>query len=117
MFAKQQAQSVWGASPAGQIFAKGLQPGTRDFFESTRRLRNEYEMRSVLELIPFTALADARVLELGCGAGYDALEFCSAGARYTGIDITFENIGRTRRHLALYGYTGHVLHGDAQSLS
>jgi ubiquinone/menaquinone biosynthesis C-methylase UbiE len=117
MLEKQRAQRVWGATPAGSAFAKGLDPGTKEFFESVSRRRNGYELRSVLKLIPFTAFTGSKVLEVGCGAGYDALEFCRAGAEYTGIDIAFENILRTKKHLALYGYWPKAVQGDAECLS
>jgi ubiquinone/menaquinone biosynthesis C-methylase UbiE len=114
---KLRAQHVWGASPAGARYAAGLQPGTKEFFESTAARRNEIEMASVLKLIPFQSCAGLRVLELGCGAGYDALAFCQAGADYAGIDLTGENTIRTRKHLALYGYAARVLQGDAERLA
>jgi ubiquinone/menaquinone biosynthesis C-methylase UbiE len=114
---KQRAQSVWGASPAGQSLAPELRPGTRAYFESTRRRRGEYELRTVLALIPFHEFAGKRVLEIGCGAGYDAMEFQLAGADYFGIDLTYENTLRTRAHLGFYGYSPNVGQGDAESLS
>jgi len=117
MLEKQRAQRVWGATPAGSGLAKGMLPGTREFFESVRKLRNGYELRSVLKLIPFAAFSGSKILEVGCGAGYDALDFCRAGAEYTGIDIAFENVGRTKAHLALYGYEPQAVQGDAEFLS
>lgn len=53
---------------------------------------------------------------MGCGAGYDAYEFCRNGADYTGIDIAPENIERTKKHLSFYGYSPIILEGDAENL-
>jgi ubiquinone/menaquinone biosynthesis C-methylase UbiE len=117
MLEKQRTQKVWGASPAGQRYAKDLRPGTQEFFESSRLRRNAYEMRTVLEAIPLGSFGGKRVLEVGCGAGYDALQFHAVGAEYTGIDLTFDNAVRTRAHLFPYGYRANVAQGDAEWLS
>ncbi len=61
-----------GCDSGGIGICEGLQPGTKEYFESVIRLRSGYELRSVLKLIPFKAFAGSKVLEVGCGAGYDA---------------------------------------------
>lgn len=116
MEAKDRTARVWGASPAGAIYAGGAEPGTREFFETARRRRNDYEIPWLAELVPFGATAGRAVLEVGCGAGFDAYDFCKAGARYTGIDITPENPRRTRAHLSLYGLKPKVTRADAEAL-
>lgn len=114
---KNKSRSVWGAAPAGNIFAKHLQPTTKEYFTETLKHRNEHEIPWLFSIIPFTTFRERDILELGCGAGYDAYEFCRNGARYTGIDITPENIERTIKHLGYYGYSPQVQEGDAEHLS
>jgi SAM-dependent methyltransferase len=114
--AKERSKTVWGASPASSRFASDLHPGTKEFFDVTIKLRNETEIPFIMELIPFPSFHEKEVLELGCGAGYDAYEFIRNGAEYTGIDITPENIERTKKHLAFYGYIPKVFVGDAEDL-
>ena len=114
---KKASQSVWGASPAGWTFAEGAEPGTKEFFERVLSKRSSYEQPWLFELVPFSSSRNQKVLELGCGAGYDAYEFCRNGADYTGIDITSENPERTRKHLGFYGYAPRVIRGDAEELS
>jgi ubiquinone/menaquinone biosynthesis C-methylase UbiE len=114
---KQRSMRVWGASPAGSTHAPGLEPGTKEFFETVLQKRSTYEFTWIRELLPFEAMRGKKVLELGCGAGYDAYEFCRHGADYTGIDIAPENPARTKRHLQFYGYTPHVRQGDAENLA
>ena len=113
---KSEAQAVWGASPAGSIYSKDLAPGTRDFFEKSLRARNDYEIPWLFEVVPFALFKDKKVIELGCGAGFDAYELCRAGADYTGIDITPQNIERTRTHLGFYGFVPKVQEADAEHL-
>ena len=91
-------------------------PGTREFFDTALRKRSEYELPFLFEVIPFASFRGRKVLELGCGAGFDAYEFCRNGADYTGIDITPQNIGRTQTHLGFYGYTPAVQQADAENL-
>jgi SAM-dependent methyltransferase len=67
-------------------------------------------------LVPFGSWQGRRVLELGCGAGFDAYEFCAAGCDYTGIDITPENPERVATHLGFYGFRPTVLVADAEQL-
>lgn len=114
--AKQRTQSVWGASPAGTTLAEGAQPGTREFFDTARERRAAGEMAWLGEVFSFESTAGKKVLELGCGAGFDAFRFAVAGADYTGLDITPENIERTRAHLGFYGYSPTVVQGDAENL-
>jgi SAM-dependent methyltransferase len=94
----------------------GAQPGTRDFFEAVIRERSTYELPWLTRIVPFRSFGQKRVLEIGCGAGYDAYEFARNGAIYTGIDIAPENIDRTRSHLALFGLAGDIREGDAEDL-
>ncbi len=53
---------------------------------------------------------------MGCGAGFDAYRFMDSGARYTGVDITPENIERTKTHLGFYGFSPTVVQADAEHL-
>ena len=110
------AQSVWGASPAGATFGDGAQIGTREFFEAVMERRSNWEQPWLTDIVPFESFRGKRVLELGCGAGYDAYTFMTNGADYTGIDITPENPERVRQHLAHYGLDPDVLEADAERL-
>jgi SAM-dependent methyltransferase len=114
---KIKSKAVWGATPAGATYGGGAVPGSKDFFESVVYKRSTYEMPWLYEIVPFSSFRRKSVLELGCGAGYDAYELCRNGAYYTGIDITPQNIERTKKHLGYYGYSPEVLEGDAENLS
>jgi SAM-dependent methyltransferase len=113
---KQATRSVWGASPAGWTFGEGAEPGSREFFEAVLERRSTYEQPWLPDVIPFASFAGKQVLEIGCGAGYDAYELTRNGADYTGIDITPENPERVRKHLAYYGFEPNVIEADAEAL-
>jgi SAM-dependent methyltransferase len=114
--AKRRTQSVWGSSPAGTTLAKGAAVGTREFFEGVLEKRAAGEMAWLPDVFPFDEVVGKRVLELGCGAGFDAYRFMTSGAVYTGVDITPENVERTRTHLGLYGLKPDAIQADAESL-
>lgn len=113
---KLRARRTWGSSPTGWTSAKGFEPGTREFFERALKFRSEYEQPWLPDVVPFHAMLNKRVLEIGFGPGYDALTFMQNGAIYSGVDITPENIERTRKHLGFYGLTPDVREGDAEAL-
>lgn len=113
---KKAAQQAWGASPAGTTWAGDATPGTKEFFDRVREKRFSAELPWLRDVVDFASYTNRDVLEIGCGAGYDALEFCSAGARYTGVDLTLQNIERTKTHLGFYDYAPRVLQADAESL-
>lgn len=113
---KEAARQVWGASPAGWVYGEGAAIGTREYFENVIRKRSTYELPWLAEVFLFDKTRGKKVLEVGCGAGYDAYEFCRNGANYTGVDITPENIERTKKHLSLVGFDADIRLGDAENL-
>lgn len=113
---KAEAQKTWGASPTGWTSAPEHAPGTLEFFEKARAFRDQEEQPWLSQVVPFSSMKDKRVLEIGCGPGYDALKLMQAGADYSGIDITAENVERTKRHLGFLGFDPDVRQGDAEAL-
>lgn len=113
---KTEAQRTWTANPAGWTYGQGAAPGTKEFFDNVVAKRSTEELPWLTELIPFAAMRAKKVLELGCGAGYDAYAFCRAGADYVGIDLTPDNPQRTRTHLGFYHLAPLTLVGDAEQL-
>lgn len=113
---KEKAMAVWGSSPAGSVYGEGAEPGTKSFFENVIKKRSVYEMPWLYEIVPFNSFKNKDVLEIGCGAGYDAYEMCRNCANYVGIDITPENVQRTIKHLNIFGYEPVIMMGDAGNL-
>jgi len=113
---KERAIGVWGESPAGTAHADGAIPGTRGYFERVREKRKSYEIPWLFELVPFSSFRDKSVLELGCGAGYDAFEFCHSGADYIGMDITSQGLALAQEHLSHFGYNPALIRGDVEDL-
>jgi ubiquinone/menaquinone biosynthesis C-methylase UbiE len=78
--------------------------------------RSQVEQPWLHELVPFHLMKGRKVLEIGFGPGFDAFNFMSQGAVYSGIDITPENVERTINHLRYFGYVPDVREGDAENL-
>jgi SAM-dependent methyltransferase len=113
---KNATKNVWGACPAGWIFAGGHAKGTSEFFFSVLEKRFTQECEWMDEIVDFKRFKCKKVLEIGCGAGYDAYQFCKAGADYTGIDITPDNPVLAKKHLDACGYSGKFFEMDAEHL-
>ena len=114
--AKYRSQEVWGATPAGVAHAPDLDVGTREFFDRARSRRREIEIPFVADLLHPARIRGRRVLEIGCGVGFDAYELGVAGTDYVGVDLTAENPKRTRSHLRHHGLDPAVLQADAERL-
>jgi SAM-dependent methyltransferase len=108
--------AVWGATPAGSTHVQEGLNGSQEAFDRSRQIRGRDELRWIAELIPFREFAGRDLLEIGCGAGFDAYEFERSGARYVGIDLVPSNVELTLRHLRYHGYDPRVLVADAERL-
>ncbi len=114
---KQATKNVWGTNPAGWTFGNGYAKGTSEFFFSVLEKRSTQECEWMNEIVHFERFRGKKVLEIGCGAGYDAYQFCKAGAEYTGIDITPDNPIIAKKHLDYCGLEGKFFEMDVEKLS
>lgn len=82
---------------------QSVQPGTPEFFEHIRPWMNPYKFPWIMERIDREAklLKGKHLLEIGCGMGYDSLEFLKRGVRVTATDLTPNAVAITRRHFEL----------------
>ncbi len=116
MDGKLEAQKTWGASPTGSTSARGELPGTLAFFDKARNFRDTFEQPWLRDVVPFHEMAGKHILEIGFGPGYDTLKFMQAGAVYSGVDITPENVDRTRKHLSFFSFAPDIRQADAENL-
>lgn len=113
---KKITKNVWGTNPAGWTHAPQEVKGTKAFFEAVLAKRFSEECRWLPAVVNFPQYKNKKVLEIGCGAGYDAYYFCSAGAEYTGIDLVPENRVLAKKHLSACGYEPQILEMDAEKM-
>lgn len=113
---KQRAREQWSRDPAGAIYGRGHEFGTREFFDTVERHRYMEYAPWMPEVMGFNEFKGARLLEVGCGMGTDLLQFARGGARVTGIDLTPRSIEISRRHFEIYGQSGDFAISDCEKL-
>lgn len=99
-------KQFWEAHTCGTIGLTdeiNVEKYSDEYFDHIERHRYEVEPW-VHEYALFTQYWKKNVLEIGCGAGTDALQFCKANANYTGIDLTESGINHTRLRLNHFGF-------------
>jgi ubiquinone/menaquinone biosynthesis C-methylase UbiE len=111
MNSQDQAPTVGAVRDYWNVHTLGLQyvgdpsivPGTREFFDHIRPWMNPYKFPWIMQRIQREAapLQGQRLLEIGCGLGYDSLEFLKRGVRVTATDLTPQAVELTRRHFQL----------------
>jgi len=113
---KQRAREQWGKDPAGAVYGRQHEFGTREFFDEVERHRYQEYAPWMPEVMGFKDFAGQRLLEVGCGMGTDLLQFARGGASVTGVDLTPRSIEISRHHLSLYGHQGEFAIADCERL-
>lgn len=111
---KDRVRAFWQANPCGTKFSDA-EPGTRLFYERVEEHRYTKEWH-IPAAAGFSAARGLRVLEIGCGLGTDGAQFASAGADYTGIDLTEAAVELARRRFELFDLRGEFRTSDAENL-
>jgi ubiquinone/menaquinone biosynthesis C-methylase UbiE len=82
-----------------------LEIGSPEFFAHIRPWMNPFKFPWIMARIEREAriLKGKHLLEVGCGMGYDSLEFLKRGVRVTATDLTPNAVKLTRRHFQIEG--------------
>lgn len=82
-----------------------IEVGSPEFFDHIRPWMNPYKFPWIMERIEREAviLKGKHLLEIGCGMGYDSLEFLKRGVRVTATDLTPNAVVMARRHFEIEG--------------
>lgn len=106
------------AFPVGRILAEQL-GYPKDLLETLPPVAVD-AFAGVSNVSVFAAIpGDARVLDLGCGAGLDSLiaaQRVGAAGRVVGIDFSDSMLVRARHSAAMLGVVVTILRGDAEQL-
>ncbi len=113
---KRRAREQWTGDPAGAVYGREHEFGTREFFDAVERHRYTEYAPWMPEVMGFTEFAGARLLEVGCGMGTDLLQFARGGASVTGVDLTPLSIQISQQHFAVYGMRSDFAISDAEHL-
>ena len=113
---KRRAREQWSKDPAGAVYGREHEFGTREFFDAVERHRYSEYAPWMPEVMGFDDFASKRLLEVGCGMGTDLLQFARGSAKVTGVDLTPRSIEISRQHLAVYGEQGEFAVTDGENL-
>ena len=100
-------REYWNAHPLGLQYVtnKDIEIGSPEFFAHIRPWMNPYKFPWIMERIEREAksLKGKHLIEIGCGMGYDSLEFLKRGVRVTATDLTPNAVEFARCHFAVEG--------------
>ena len=100
-------RAYWSRHTLGKQYVRDrtLEVGSRAFFAHIRPWMNPYKFPWHMERIEREAerLRGAHLLEVGCGMGYDSLEFLKRGVRVTATDLTSAAVELAAKHFAIEG--------------
>jgi ubiquinone/menaquinone biosynthesis C-methylase UbiE len=84
---------------------ESIKPGTPEFFAHIRPWMNPHKFPWIMDRIERESkiLKGKHLLEIGCGMGYDSLEFLKRGVRVTATDLTSSAVAMTLKHFAVEG--------------
>jgi ubiquinone/menaquinone biosynthesis C-methylase UbiE len=92
-----------------------LPVGSSEFFDALETYRYD-KIDYLRDYVDFPRYLGKKVLEIGCGAGIDLMQFARAGADVSARDLTENAVDLTKRNLAREGYAGDIRQGNAEAL-
>jgi SAM-dependent methyltransferase len=115
-------RSYWNTHTLGLQYVSDptIEPGSPAFFAHIRPWMNPYKFPWIMQRIEREAalLSGRHLLEVGCGMGFDSLEFLKRGVRVTATDLTENAVRLARRHFEIEGVRAESVHTEnALSLS
>jgi len=99
--------NYWDSHTLGLQYVRdqGVIVGSPEFFAHIRPWMNPFKFPWIMQRIEHEAalLRGKHLLEIGCGMGYDSLEFLKRGVRVTATDLTPNAVKLARRHFEIEG--------------
>ena len=100
-------RDYWNARTLGVQYVSdsSLERGTREYFDHIRPWMNPYKFPWIMERIDKLSadLKGKHLLEIGCGMGFDSLEFLKRDVRVTATDLTPAAVATTKQHFEVEG--------------
>jgi ubiquinone/menaquinone biosynthesis C-methylase UbiE len=93
----------------------GHAPGTPGFFADLDEYHFD-KLHHLLRLVDFDAQRGKDVLDVGCGAGVDAVRFARAGARVTAVDIAPAAVELATKNFEYRSLHAELVAADGESL-
>jgi ubiquinone/menaquinone biosynthesis C-methylase UbiE len=114
----QDVLNYWDAHTMGTQFLRGenVEPGTREYFERLHPIIYRYEYVPPIFDAESKKLQDKKLLEVGCGMGFDVIEWAKRGVDVSAVDLTPNAIKIAEHHVELMGQKAELQVGSALDL-
>ncbi len=89
--------------------------GSVEFFDALEKYRYD-KIDYLKDYLDFPRYKGQKILEIGCGAGVDLIQFARAGATVSARDLTENAVKLATANLAREGYSGDIKQGNAEAL-
>jgi ubiquinone/menaquinone biosynthesis C-methylase UbiE len=100
-------RDYWNSHPLGMQYVtnRNIEVGSAEFFDHIRPWMNPFKFPWIMKRIELEAqiLTNKHLLEVGCGMGFESLEFLKRGVRVTATDLTPRAIELTKLHFEIEG--------------
>jgi ubiquinone/menaquinone biosynthesis C-methylase UbiE len=100
-------RDYWDSHTLGLQYVRdrSIPVGTPEFFEHIRPWMNPYKFPWIMDRIERESriLKGKHLLEIGCGMGFDSLEFLKRGVRVTATDLTPSAVALAAKHFEIKG--------------
>jgi len=96
--------------------------GSRDFFEQADNVLLKWNRslhradRAFGKIFDYSRFAGQRVLEIGCGMGFMAMNWAKQGADIVATDLNPVAVAQTKQRFSLFDVQGDVVQTDAENL-
>ncbi|MEE8104683.1 MAG: class I SAM-dependent methyltransferase [Planctomycetota bacterium] len=111
----QDVYRYWDSHTMGTQFLRGeaVEPGSKEFFERLHPIMFRHEYLIPLYDKESVALRGKSLVEVGCGMGFDSLEWKKRGVDVTSVDLTPNALRNAKQHFEVMGDTGRFTVGSA----
>lgn len=89
--------------------------GSRQYFDEVES-RKYFVEPHIIGFANFPQWSGKSVLEVGCGIGTDAVNFCRYGAKYTGIELSDESLVIAQQRLKIFGLDGSLHKANVEEI-
>lgn len=108
-------RKFWENNPF-HLYESKEEEGSKTFFENLDRIkRNDVEVYTA-QFWKFDNFRSKRVLDIGCGPGWYALQYAKNGAKTYAVDLTGKALKLTQKHFAHYNLICYLTQADVQHL-
>jgi len=102
-------RDYWDKHPLGKqyVHKRDVDIGSQHFFSHIKPWMNPYKFSWIMDRIEREAelVKEGHLLEIGCGLGYDSLEFLKRGVKVTATDLTPTAVDLAAKHFAMEGFS------------